>query len=338
MTGAQSEIPAGERFCPRCGHEMDVRKVRPGRVRGRPSRHALQWDLVCPGCGLETGFGVAPLVRYGRHRNPLARLYDRLGDLTGLWSSTPTATFGDTSPVNPFLWPVHIVTGLWQARAQRRSSRSRKYLRPDGMLDLTLLLADLPFPVYGLRGHPLGLQLRSPGWGAENDVLTEVRLGYVTGNPLRPEKALQLAQGGPAYVEHPSREMRGTDVVHDLIANYAPSEGKEPFDRMEEVNRDWNWNRLREAERRPVTLTIAGTVVEAEIASWKEPRLVNLASITMRDGSLVAASLAISEAEFLHVLESLVRLQGAPDLVDEHQRDAEAGRAELRKEHEERHS
>ena len=206
------------------------------------------------------------------------------------------------------------------------------------MLDLTLLLADVPFPVYGLRGHPLGLRLRSPGWGGGKDVIEHVSLGYVTGHPLRPEKAFQLEQGGPAYAEHPSKEMRGTDVDHDLIANYAPREGEEPFDRMEEVNRDWNWNRLREAERRPVTLTIAGTVVEAEIASWKGPRLVNLASVTMSDRSFVAASLAISEAEFLHVLESLVRLQGAPDLVDEHQRDAEAGRAELRKEHEERHS
>lgn len=265
-------------------------------------------------------------------------MYDRLGDLTGLWSNTPIVTFGDTVPVNPFLWPIHIVTGLWQESARRRRSRSQhQYHRPDRTLDLTLLLADVPFPVYGLRGHPLGLHLRSPGWGGGKDSIEHISLGYVTGHPLRPEQAFQMEQGGPAYTERHSQEMRDSEAVRDLIANYAPEDSEAPFGDREEVNRDWNWNMLREAERRPVTLNVEGAPVEVRVASWQKPRLVNLASFEWGGTHVMAASLGLTPDELVQVIESLARLQGAPDVVAEHQRDFEAVRAQLRKEHDERH-
>ena len=55
MTGAQPEIPAGERFCPRCGAEMEVLDVRRTRVPGNGwlplLRRRWQWgaELACPG-------------------------------------------------------------------------------------------------------------------------------------------------------------------------------------------------------------------------------------------------------------------------------------------------
>ena len=233
---------------------------------------------------------------------------------------------------------LYPVTGLWQARRWRRHlSLSHKYHGPDRTLDLTLLLADVPFPVYGLRGHPLGLHLRSPGWGGGRDSIEHVSLGYVTGHPRRPERAFHIEQGGPTYTEHHSREMRDSEAVHDIIANYVPEDSKVPVRDTEEVNRDWNWNMLREAERRPVTLTVEGAPVEVLVASWQKPRLVNLASFERGGTHVTAASLGFTPDELVPVIESLVRLQGAPEVVAEHQRDAEALRAQRQKEHDERY-
>ncbi len=301
----QPELPPGERYCPRCGAEMEVLDVRRTRVPGG----GWQWnaELTCPSCGLHHGFGWAAL-RFSHHE-PRSRLQRML----------------------------HLATGLWQARGQRLRPSTKRFRGPGRRLDLALLLAEVPFPVYGLRGHPLGLHLRGRGLGGGKDSIERIRLGYVTGDPLRPERAFHIEQGGPAYTEHRSQEMRDSEAVHHLIANYAPQDSDAPFRDMEEVNRDWNWNMLREAERRPVTLTVEGAPVEVLVASWQEPRLVNLASFERGGTHVTAASLGLTPDELVPVIESLVRLQGAPDVVAEHQRDAEAVRAQRMKEHDERY-
>lgn len=64
---------------------------------------------------------------------------------------------------------------------------------------------------------------------------------------------------------------------------------------------------------------------------------MNLASFERGGTHVTAASLGLTPDELVPVIESLVRLQGAPDVVAEHQRDAEALRAQRMKEHDERY-
>ena len=102
MTGAQSEIPAGERFCPRCGHEMDVRKVRPGRVRGRPSRQPAP-------DGLPTCFGAE-------------------SDPCSLWRPA-TALYGPLNDEGPTLEYLGEYVGYVDARP----GQTPTYAREDGI-------------------------------------------------------------------------------------------------------------------------------------------------------------------------------------------------------------
>lgn len=52
---------------------------------------------------------------------------------------------------------------------------------------------------------------------------------------------------------------------------------------------------------------------------------------------VVAASLGLTPDELVQVMESLVHLQGAAEVVAEHQGDFDAIRAQIRTEHDERH-
>ena len=309
MTPTRPEIPAWERFCRCCGAEMEVLDVRRTLVPGRGwlpwLRRRWQWnaDLACPRCGLRHGFGWAALVAYHPSRNPLLRLLRRVADLA-------RSPMGKRFPRRPH----------------------SRYLRPDMTLDLARLLGDAPFAVLGLKGHPLDLRLRSPGWSGRDGDIRQVDLGYVAGQPRAPERALHVEQGRVDSQKRSQAAESGA-IIHHLVANNAPRDAEEPSRHLEELNRDWNRERVEQAARRRVPVTIEGEVVEAEIASWEEPRRVNLARITLGDRFLVAASLGMSVAELVQALESLVTLQRDFETLEEHQRGFEAVSAELRKEH-----
>ena len=65
--------------------------------------------------------------------------------------------------------------------------------------------------------------------------------------------------------------------------------------------------------------------------------LVNLANLDLGDTHVMAASLGLTPDELVQVMESLVHLQGAADVVAEHQWDLDTIRAQIRTEHDERH-
>ncbi len=308
MTPTQPEIPTWERFCRRCGAEMEVLDVRRTRVPGRGwlprIRRQWQWgaELACRRCGLRHGFGWASVVAYHPSRNPLLRLLRRVADLA-------RSPMGKRFPRRP-----HDL-----------------YLRLDRTLDLVRLLGDAPFAVLGLKGHPLDLRLRSPGWSGQDGDIQQVTFGYVAGHPRTPVRALRLEQGRADSQQR--TRAAASEAIRHLVANNAPREAGEPFRHLEELNRDWNWERVEQAARRRVHLTIEGEVVEADIASWEEPRRVSLASVMLGDRFLVAASLGMSVAELVQALESLVTLERDSETLEQHQSDFEAVRAELRKEH-----
>ena len=178
-----------------------------------------------------------------------------------------------------------------------------------------------------------GLRLKSPGWSGQDGDIVQVAFGYVAGHPRAPERALLLEQRQVTETQVHRSEVQDSLVIHHLIANYARRGGGEPFHHLEELNRDWNWERVGQAPRQRVPLTVEGEVVEAEIASWEEPRRVSLANVALGERFLVAASLGMSVAELRQTLESLVTLQRDSETLEQHRRDFEAVTSELWKEH-----
>ncbi len=146
--------------------------VRPSRVARHgwlpllPRRWQWNAERTSPSCGLRRSFG---------------------------WR---TVEFLHHKPANPLQRMLNFVTRL-RHRRRRMPRFYGKHRRRDGTLDLARLLADVPFPVYGLRDQPLGLRLRSPGFGGGRESIDHMSLGYVVGHPLSPERALELEQHGP---------------------------------------------------------------------------------------------------------------------------------------------
>ena len=75
----------------------------------------------------------------------------------------------------------------------------RPFVDTDERLSIAKLVEAALFPVFGLKGEPLGLRLRSPGWGSggthEIDKIGEIDFGYVRGAVFEPNAAMRLVQG-----------------------------------------------------------------------------------------------------------------------------------------------
>ena len=302
-------IPPSERHCQRCGSRLDVLDV---QRRGVWPWWGWQARVRCPRCGLRNHLYWGPQTELPGSRNALAGIL-RLVAHTG---------------VLLLRYAAHL-SGL--RRYQQVMMASTSYLHPlSGSSDaMARHLATAPFPVVGLRGHPLGLRLRRPRWGRPGG--RRISLHYVAGELRAPPRVFHLHQGGAPEGHHPPSEVLGdAEAIHELIRNDIPKRANRPLAHLEEVIRDWNAERVREAPRRQVIVTIEGSPVRVELASWEEPRRVNVARTVLGGRRVVAASLGMSAEELLRVLESLTTLQRDPGSVAEHQRDLEAVAAELR--------
>ena len=80
------------------------------------------------------------------------------------------------SPVNRSHRPPVGLSGIENIRC-----RMSEYRGPDGNMDLAKLLAAIPFKAYGMKGHPLGLRLTSPGYGRTGELIDRLHFQYVTG-------------------------------------------------------------------------------------------------------------------------------------------------------------
>ena len=282
------DIPI-DTHCRQCGGQLEVSNVRRERVGGFFGSWQSAADTVCRSCGTESGAAWAQLSGSDREvpANPLARLIIRLRRRRGNMAIRP---------------------------------KGPAYRNAEGRLDLRLLLESAPFPVRGLNGRPLALRLRSPGWGGKGEppVMHRVHFGYVSGDPQRPDRALELDQGdldGGASAE--------LAAITGLIHNYGRASLREENSRKVDIHRDWNLDRIGRTPHRQVTLKVEGVAVEADLASWEEPERVILARSSLPEGDILGASLWLSEQELLTALETLVVLQRDEEALAGHQRDYE---------------
>ena len=263
----------------------------------------LQWeaDTVCPRCGTESGAAWTVMTSgHSPTRNPLKRLLLRLS----------------------------LRRRGMRKVAERVAEMRRRapHFSAGGRLDLAQLLTAVPFPVYGLKGQPLGLRLVSPGWGSKNANIDHVNLGYVRGHRLRPGKAMNITQGS----ERPMDELR---TIRSLLYNFGPEEQRKMYSYRGDFHRDWNTERLTQTPRQQATIEVNGQAVEVELVSWEEPQRVALARLTLGENHLQAASLNLSHEQLLDTLGTLVALQEDGDTLAQHQQDYDEARREMLEHH-----
>ena len=310
MKETEQAIPPLELYCQRCGHRMDVLEVH----RYRMVWPWWEWQarVRCPRCSLRNQLYWGPITDAPVSRNRLMGMLLLVAHLGGLL----------------LRYAVHL---SGPRRSPHEAMASTRYLRPRSGLPGAMArhLAAVSFPVAGLRGHPLGLRLRRPRWGRPGG--RRISLHYVAGDPRAPTRVLHLHQDrAPEGGMPPSEALGDAEAIHELIRDGSPTRADRPLVHLEEVIRDWSGERVRQAPRRQVIVTIEGSPVRVQLASWEEPRQVNVARTVLGGRQVLAASLGMSAEELLRVLESLTTLQRDPESVAEHQRDLEAVAAELR--------
>ena len=284
--------PPVEAYCHSCGGELTTTKAEKKRLGSIFSRR-WQWHIatVCSGCGREAGSAVA-LYRY-----PSPSLIKRvLNSLGGITRSTSLA--------GPSL---------------RR--RMAEFRGPDGTLDLTELVAAIPFKAYGMKGHPLGLRLASPGYGKTGEVIDRLHFQYVTGglqsgNPAPGERIIDIEQGPMGH--------RYMDPEADLFSIRGLVESDRDF------YRDWNLERIQSSPKHEATVRVNGTDETVELASWYEPQLVALAHTRIGDHPMRVTSMNLSEKELLQCLATLIVLQDDQSALTQHIQDYQRSSQELR--------
>ena len=216
-----------------CGSQLVV--DHPGRVwvRGLLDRRRWQAVMACPKCRARSGGGGS--IR--------------------LMASHPSN--------NP------VIRFLSQLKHRRQNSRLADSLRVDDrFMDgdqrvvLARLVAAAPFPVHGLKDRPMGLRLRSPGWGTRGleGNIDHISLGYVAGQPSHLDKAVQIDQHPSEQYSQglissdPGAAHSDLHLIKSLIANYGPKELREKDPFLGDFHRDWNVERIENTPRHQATI------------------------------------------------------------------------------------
>ena len=207
-------------------------------------------------------------------------------------------------------------------------TRKSRYENEEGLIDLSRLVADAAFPVYGLKGSPLGLRLESVGWSRKGNGRTvdRVTLTYLATGPTGAQQAIELSQQADTTgVSAESRVSRELDAIFSLVKSHGSEELRREYRRRGNIHRDWNLARISSAERRRLTVEVDGASVEVELAFWWEPEPVVLAHI-IRDGdSILATSIGITHVRLLSLLKTMVVLQRDSETLAGHQQEYERG-------------
>ncbi len=294
--------------CRACGVQLRIDNVRRTRVRGLFGPRQWQADMVCPQCGTRSGVGWAHFKAVHPPRNPILRVLFQLRHRRR----------------NP--------RSMADLRRSPTASRQRPFIGTDGQLSLAKLVAAVPFPVYGLKGRPLGLRLRSPGWGSHGTpTIKDIHFGYVAGHPSQPDKAVHIDQGlnveddtaAPDAVGNLRRAMEDLSAVENIVRNYASKERREAYFYQGDFHRDWNQERLQKTPRQQAIVHVGGMDVDVQITSWDEPQRVILARLTVGGHRLLAASLNLSWEELQEAFTTLVVLQEDQETLAGHQQDVD---------------
>ena len=214
-------------------------------------------------------------------------------------------------------------------RALRRLTRVRRRRRlpfkhADGRIDIQSLLAGVGFPVYGLKGSPLGMGLHALGWGGKGSgpIVGKVILTYAAGEKSGSRGAIGIDQGPDAMREtSEGRILSELNAITSLVRSYGTRELRREYLRRGNVHRDWNLERITRTPRRRLTLHARGAPLGVELSCWWEPEQVTLAYATPGGRPILVTSVGISHVELLRALKSLVVLQEDAAALKDHQRD-----------------
>ena len=120
-----------------------------------------------------------------------------------------------------------------------------------GRIAVSILLGGVDFPVYGLKGGPLGFALHGLGWGGERRRASSVTFKYVGRERSGPTRAIELYQG-PGTIRT-SSEGRLSSELHAIVS-VVSSQGSEALRReylhRGNLHRDWNLERIKHTPRR----------------------------------------------------------------------------------------
>ena len=286
------DIPPIEAHCYRCGGELTIKKAEKKLLRRFFSRRwQLHIDTVCSGCGMEAGSAIT------RYTYP-----------------TPSRMKRSLSPIQDLIRNI-------SPRDRSLRNHTSEHRGPDGNMDLAKLLAAIPFESYGMKGHPLGLCLTSPGYGRTGELIDRLHFQYVTGglqswNRAPGERIVDIEQG--------PRGARFRDPEADL------SSIRSLVDSDRNFYRDWNLKRIECSPKREATVRVNGTDAMVELASWHEPQHVTLAHMNIGDNPMRVTSLNLSEEELLQCLRTLIVLQEDESALTQHIQDYNRASQELR--------
>ena len=206
--------------------------------------------------------------------------------------------------------------------------RNASYETVTGLIDLSRMVADAAFPVYGLKSSPLGLCLEDVGWSSKGNGRTvdRVTLTYLATGPKGAQQAIELSQHADTTgVSNESRLSRELDSIVSLVKSHGSEQLRREYLRRGNIHRDWNLARISSAERRRLNVGVDGAPGEVELAFWWEPEPVVLAHIMRGGDSILATSIGITHVRLLSLLRTMVVLQRDPETLAGHQQEYERG-------------
>ena len=136
--------------------------------------------------------------------------------------------------------------------------RNASYETVTGLIDLHRLVGHAAFPVYGLKGSPLGLRLEGIGWSSKGNGRTvdRVTLTYRATGPKGAQQAIELSQHADTTgVSNESRLSSELLAILSLVTSHGSEELRREYQRRGNIHRDWNLARISHTERRRLILS-----------------------------------------------------------------------------------
>lgn len=273
-----------DRYCWQCGGALEVRRVRRNRVRGILGPRQWSADTVCTKCG-NTG-GQSWTTFAGRHA--------------------------------PLHWLGRLVYRLRHGRIGLRPPRAAfaPWQDPRGRVNFAVLVQSSRFPIYAIRSGPHGLRPLGGGFSRDGTgQLRRVTFGYRRGHPRVPDAAVSLSQS----IDSPDPNFEPFHAAGSMLRSYASGpHGKNPWYAHGAFHRYWNVERANEGRTNRATVTLAGASLAAELTEWTD---LPVALLRFRHEPLefLVAGWRFQAEELARIVEDLVVLQDAPDVVRQHQ-------------------
>lgn len=290
---SQQNVPPPQTHCAFCGGKLDI-EVRSGKGNQNSA------TTTCTVCGRTGAFSWAALST----QQPPSSLLQRLRNL---W--------------RPRLWRRRYPPGF------------PGYLSKSGTPDFRRFVADIDFPLYGLKAMPHDLKLKGMGTGRSGSKFessTNASLTYVVGDLRSPDAAVEFTETTANRYRNAQGEMTEaawTGLAFALVTNTVRNNAGEEQGRRwfyeGGFHELWNQDKVSEAARRTLEVQIAGELRQVETAAWEEPFKTSVFTFTLPPVHITACSLNLSEQDTVDSLGHLAVLQDDESSIATHQADLE---------------